>query len=283
MSGWVSIDGQITAAAEARVSVFDRGFLFGDSVYEVLRTVDGTPLFWTEHMERLWRSAGFLHLPIGCSSETLREELDALLARSEGEQLARIIVTRGSGSMGLDLADAGSPCRVIITKPLIAPDPALRQRGIALAIVASGRRGKGDLDPRAKCGSRLQAVMAVAEARRGGAHEALMVDPLGRILEGATSTFFLVKQGALCTPPLGAGILEGITRRHVLACAVGLGITVREVPLQLDDLDDADEVFITSSTRGLMPVRQVGEHLFSLPGALTDALAASYDASLRGA
>lgn len=280
MATWVSINGVITPAEEARISVFDRGFLFGDSVYEVLRTANGRPLFWPEHWTRLLESASRIALDIQITSEALRAALQAVLDRIPGESTIRITISRGVGKAGLGMADAGEPTRVIVCSPLALPPAHLYTAGCGLKLVRTPQRSAGDLgsDPRAKSGSRLLAVMALAEAEKSGYYEALRVDPQGQVLEGGTSTFFAVRAGVVLTPPLSAGILEGITRRHVLALAAGLGLEAREEALTVPDLAHLDEAFITSAVRGVMPVGRIDDQIFAAPGPVTARLLAAYRA-----
>jgi branched-chain amino acid aminotransferase len=282
MQTWVSINGLITPAEEARISVFDRGFLFGDSVYEVLRTANGRPLFWPEHAARLWESAGRIALDPQIDPEVLRGWLQAVLDKIPGESTIRIIVSRGAGKAGLALTDAGEPTRVIVCSPLSLPPAHLYTQGCALKIVRTPQRNNGDLgsDPRAKSGSRLLAVMALAEAEKAGYYEALRVDPSDRVLEGGTSTIFIVRQGVVITPPLHVGILAGITRKHVLELAAGLGLEAREDEIAVGDLAHADEAFITSAVRGVMPVARIDDQHFEAPGPTTAKLLAAYRAML---
>ena len=266
MTSVVSIDGVV--CDDPRISVFDRGFLFGDSVYEVLRTVGGAPLFWDEHADRLRRSAELIRLPLGVDTDTLRADTETALAASgEGERYIRVVVTRGVGGLGMELAELQS-CRVIIVAPL---PPRLPR--CTLRTVATGRSDEGGVSPQAKSGNRLHSVLALADARRQGADEALLVDPLGRILEGASSTFFCVRDGGLLTPPLDVGILPGITRGKVM----GLGVPVEERSLTLDDLAAADEAFITSSVRGVVPVAAIDGRAFEPPGPVTARVLAGYE------
>jgi branched-chain amino acid aminotransferase len=277
---WVSLDGEVLPAAEARISVLDRGFLYGDSVYEVLRTVDRRPLFWADHAARLWTSASLLEIHLDFGPELLRREAEAVLERLGEEASLRIVVTRGSGPLSLDPATAGSPTRVVIAQPLRLPPPELRAEGCVLASFVVGGRGEGGLDPRAKT-SNVQSVLAAARAHGAGAYEALRVDAQGRIYEGATSTFFLVRERVLLTPPLATGILEGITRRKVLALAAEVGIPFHEIDVSLAELADAHGAFITSSTRGIVPVRRIDDHVFGPPGPVTRRLLAAYDELMR--
>lgn len=279
---WVSINGIVTPAEEARISVFDRGFLFGDSVYEVLRTANRRPLFWAEHAVRLWESAQRIALDLQIDGGMLRTWLQAVLDKIPGEATIRIIVSRGVGKAGLALSDAGEPTRVIVCSPLSLPPERLYTHGCSLKLVRTPQRNNGDLgsDPRAKSGSRLLAVMALAEAEKAGYYEALRVDPSDRVLEGGTSTFFIVRQGVVITPPLHVGILAGITRKHVLELAAGMGLEAREEEIPAADLRTADEAFITSAVRGVMPVARIDDLALQAPGPVTTRIMAAYRALL---
>jgi branched-chain amino acid aminotransferase len=282
---WVSINGEVVPRDGARISVFDRGFLFGDSVYEVLRTVRGRPLFWPEHLERLYDSATLIRLSLGVDGEGLRADVEALLAESgagpDAERLVRIIITRGEGDLVYDPTHAGPPNRILIMKPLTRPAEQLYEDGAAMVTFRTGRADDGGLSPRAKSGNKLLAVLAQADARARGAAEALRIDPLGRVLEGTSSTFFTVRGGAVHTPPLDVGILEGITRRKVLACAEQEGIDVVESMMTLDDLRGADEAFFTSTTRDVVPVRRIDDLDYAAPGPVTRRLMGAYEALIR--
>ncbi len=256
MGAKVWIDGGVIDAAAARVPVFDRGFLYGDSVYEVLRTFGGRPCFLDEHLERLAGSAARLQMALPERAAIVRATLDAIGAVGV-ECYVRIVVTRGSGPIGLDPSLADEPRLVVLAQPLVLPDEALYRDGVALAIVGARRNAPGTLDPQVKSGNYLNSVLAISEARRKGAYEALMCDTVGRLAEGSSSNLFAVRAGRLATPPLSVGLLEGITRRHVMAAARRIGVSADEVQLWPLDLVHADEVFITSSVRGVMPVVRV--------------------------
>lgn len=275
---WISVNGVVRPAAEATVSALDRGFLFADSVYEVTRTAGGRPLFWADHVARLWRSAAFVQLDLPFEPALLRADVDATLAATDhDESYLRVVVTRGVGGLSMALGGVSAPTRVVYAAPLPAPDPAHRRAGIVL-------RTFGDpgakVDPRAKHGDRRATVLASARARAAGGDEALRVDAGGQILEGATSTFFWVRGGVVETPPLGAGVLAGITRHKLLEVAADRGVPLVEAPLWLTALPEATEAFISSSTRGVVPVRQIDGHRMVAPGPLTARLLAGYDALL---
>jgi branched-chain amino acid aminotransferase len=271
----VNLDGALVPPAEARVSVLDRGFLHGDSVYEVVRTYHRRPFELDLHLRRLAHSAGRLALPLRWDAARTAGELARTLAAAArlpapppepaaapwnaGEWSARIVMTRGAGELGLDPGLAAEPLAVILLSPLAGPPAAAYAEGVKVIVASAPRPPPEAVDPTAKTGARLAQVLAMAEARAAGANEALLLDGAGRVTEGCSSNVFTVREGWLRTPPLAAGILEGVTRGAVLALARAEGVRVEEVPLSPDDLHGADEVFITSTARELLPVTRIGE------------------------
>jgi branched-chain amino acid aminotransferase len=279
MATLVNLDGVLVPPEEARVSVFDRGFLYGDSVYEVIRTYGGRPFELSRHLDRLEGSAARIGLPLPWSRERLGAELTRTLAASgNAESQVRVVVTRGAGELGLDPALAVDPLVILIVRELHPPPTSAYRDGVKAQLVGVRRA----VDPRAKTGNYLSNLLALKTAREHGAYEALMVDPGGRITEGTSSNVFWVAGGALCTPPIEAGILEGITRAVVLEVARSLGIAVREEPLAPDALLAADEALVTGSVRELVPVVRVGldseEHTLGggAPGPVVKRLAAAF-------
>ncbi len=278
----VSINGTIYDAEDARVSVFDRGFLYGDSIYEVMRTSGGHPVDLGRHLERLQRSAAAIALDPP-DPETLRGAIDAALeAAGNTESYLRLMVTRGAGEIGLDTALATDPRTIVIVRPLKLPDRELYEHGIRLEIVGIERTSPRAVDPRAKSGNYLNNIMALHEARRVGAHEALMCDASGRVAEGASSNVFAVRDGVVTTPALEIGLLAGITRGRVLELCRDAGIPVVEGELRADDVRGAREVFITSTIRGVLAVRNVnGQPLPQpAPGPLTRRISELYQRHL---
>jgi branched-chain amino acid aminotransferase len=270
MSGRVvMIDGVIVPPEAARVSVYDRGFLFGDAVFEVLRTYAGVPFALDEHLGRLRRSTERVALSLPVAEGTIGAEVERAVAESRNiESYVRIVVTRGSGPLSLDPDTARDPLRVVLVEPLTAPGREAYANGIAAVTVRTRRTVDETSAVGAKVTNYLASLLAVREAKTRGAAEALIVDALGKVVEGATSNVFVVKGGRTTTPPESAGILPGITRAHILVAAAGLGPAVEERELMPDDLYEADEVFITSSIREVLPVvtvddRRVGS---GLPG-----------------
>ena len=278
-AGKVSIDGQVVDSGEARVSVFDRGFLYGDSVFEVFRTYGGVPFGQREHLERLQRSADRLMISMPVSVETLSSEVAATLeAAGEGEWYVRVVITRGTGPLTYDPSTATTPLRVIIAAPVSVPPADHYERGIAVALLHASRPTDDERASGAKASNYLANLLAVHEAKQKGAQEALMLGRRGQLLEGASSNLFIVKDGVVRTPEHQAGILMGITRAAVLAAATTEGIGVEEGEVRPEDLYGADEAFITSSIREVMPVvsadgRTIGS---GAPGSVTKRLHEAY-------
>jgi branched-chain amino acid aminotransferase len=278
-TGKVAIDGHVVDSDEARVSVFDRGFLYGDSVFEVFRTYGGVPFAQQEHLERLMRSARRLMIPMPVSIETLSSEVRATLdAAGAGEWYVRVVLTRGTGPLTYDLSTATKPLRVIIAAPVSVPPAEHYERGVAVSLLRASRPTDDERASGAKASNYLANLLAVHEAKQKGAQEALMLGRRGQVLEGASSNIFIVKDGKVRTPEPQPGILVGITRATVLAVAVAEGIEVEEAEVRPEDLYGADEAFITSSIREVMPVvsadgRKIGS---GAPGPVTKRLHEGY-------
>lgn len=281
----VSVDGRIQPAEEARVPVLDHGFLFGDSVYEVLWWHRGTAIQEDDHLERLEGSAARLYMDLQHGRDELRRALRAVVEAAEvgpdEDALLRLVVTRGVGPLGLDFRDVPRRGLIVLVAPALRPTPEDFERGLAVACVARRRTSPRALDPRAKTGNYLNNVLALHEGRRAGADDALLANEAGDVAEATTSNVYLVAGGRLATPTLDAGILEGTTRRRVLALARGAGIPVEEARVRPEALVAADEVLLSSSVRGVMPVtrldgRPVGD---GRPGPVTRRLHALFEAA----
>lgn len=275
----VFIDGVFTPPEHAVVSVYDRGFLYGDAVFEVLRTYGGVPFAMDEHVARLRRSAERIKLQVPRTDAALSADVQrAIAAAGRGEWYARIMLTRGTGPLGLDIDLASKPLTVILVEEVHPPPRALYEEGARLATVSVGRTADGTGAAGAKVTNYLVSMLALHEAKTRGAVEALIVDGRGDVVEGASSNVFIVRGGCLFTPPVEAGILEGITRAHVLAAAAELGISVQQTSLVPADLFSADEVFVTSSIREVLPATVVDDRRIGdgRPGPLTRALHAAF-------
>jgi branched-chain amino acid aminotransferase len=274
----VYVNGVIADRDSAVISIFDRGFLYGDSVYEVLRTSGGRPVDLDRHLERLRRSAGGIEITMPAPDRLGSAIADTLAAAHNPESYVRIVVTRGGGPITLDISAPEMSSLVVIAAPLVMPAAELYERGAALAIVGVERTSRRAFDPAVKSGNYLNNIMALAEARRAGAYEAIMCSPDGRVAEGSTSNLFVLRGERLVTPALATGLLPGITRQRVIELARAGGLTVDEGDLSPAEARAAGEAFITSSIRGVMPVatidgRAIGD---GVPGAVTRRLMELY-------
>ncbi len=260
---WLSTHGRPLDPEHATISVFDRGFLYGDSVYETMRTVKGRVVELDAHLERLHRSAAGIAFELPFSNGDIAAALDeALVAAAEPDARIRLIVTRGTGPIALDIRLAESPILVIIVQPLVIPPAEEYERGIAVVIV--GER-EGSVRPGLKTGNYLGNILALRRAQEQGAEDAIMCNAEGAVAEGATSNVFMIVGGEAHTPSLTTGLLAGITRETTIALLSDrLGMRTQERTIEPDELRGANEVFLTSSVRGIMPVtrvdgRQIGD------------------------
>lgn len=255
----VNLNGRIVPPAEATVSVFDRGFLYGDSVYEVVRTYGGRPFAMDKHLVRMHGSAARIGMELPWDDARINAEVDRTLAAAGNEEsYVRIVATRGSGPIGLDTALAIDPLVMVLVQPIQLPPPEAYENGVKVQLVGVRKNPRESIDPRAKTGNYLNNVLALREAKAHGAYEAVMLDGEGRITEGSTSNLFVVRDGTLITPPSAVGILEGVTRAVIFEVAAAEGIPVEERHLLPADLTGADEAMITSSVREILPVVRVG-------------------------
>lgn len=254
-TGLVWIDGKIVAESEARVSILDHGFLYGDSVYEAVRTFGGRPFLLEEHMMRLAHSAAGVGIPL---PDNIVAAIDAVLAGAPGDRLLRIILTRGVGPMGYALVDDQPPTLIVMSRPVPTYTVEQYRDGISLSVVGVRRNSRQSLDPSLKTSNLLNVRLAYMEARRAGADDAVMLNARGEVAEASGSNVFAVHGELLWTPPTDAGILQGCTRAFVLERVAPLaGVTVRQDPMPLASLESADEIFITSTTRSILPVSRL--------------------------
>jgi len=254
----VLIDGTRVAESEARVSVFDRGFLFGDGVFEVLRTYGGVPFALSEHLDRLQRSLEGMRIRPTFTRVALEAEIrSAIAALGLEEVYVRVMVSRGQGALHLDPRGATGPTtRVVIAAPLL-PLPATLYEGVAIATVHAHRPTDGTRAQGAKIAAYVANMLALLEAQDRGAYEAALTHDDGSISEGHSSSLFVISGGSLSTPPLATGALPGITRALVLEAERSAGLEVRERLLFVTDFERADEAFLTSSLREVVPVTSI--------------------------
>jgi branched-chain amino acid aminotransferase len=259
MRGKVYIDGRIVDPAAATISVFDRGFLYGDSVFETLRVYGGKPFALEEHLERLFASGERVGFTLPWSSATLRAALAQTLAASGlVDAYVRIIATRGTGTLGLDPALAEHPTLIFLVVELPALPASLYEQGRTAWLVSASRHGTS-VDPQAKTGNYLNSVLATREATAHGAQEAIMLDGAGRVAEASSANLFALVDGVWCTPPLDVGILSGITRKTLLRLCEQAGVPAEERVLWPVDLQRATEIFLCASVREIVPIVRLND------------------------
>ncbi|MDR3608425.1 MAG: aminotransferase class IV [Oligoflexia bacterium] len=260
----VNLNGEIMEAARAKVSVFDRSYLYGDSLYEVVRSYDGRFLKLDEHLDRLGKSAQLTHMTLGQSLEHYEKEIlrtfqawRELPGHRDADAYCRIVVSRGEGKIGFGLGGLTTPTLyTIYMLPLELPTTEARKRGYHFKIAERLRNDPRALDPAMKTGNYLNSLLAYLEAVPAF-DDALMLNRDGHVSEGTTFNIFYVKRGIIATPPLDIGILDGVTRRLVIQCARKLGYPVREVRFPKERLYEADEIFMSSSVKEVFPVTRI--------------------------
>jgi branched-chain amino acid aminotransferase len=282
-----NVDGAITPTADARVPVLDRGFLYGDSIYEVFRTYDGVPLFYDEHWRRFENSASLIRLRIGFSKDDLTKAIRATIAATGAPKLGtdvyvRYTVTRGEGPVDLYPSPELKTRYVIIVRTVPSWAAELYSRGVRAAVAKTRRNPANALDPNIKGGNYLNNVLGVMDARAVGADDCVMLDEAGRVTEASNSNVFFVLGGELVTPAQTAGNLRGLTKAALHDACRARGLPTRERDVGADELPNATECFLTSATREVMPVcslRTLDGALLRFPdggGPLTRRAAAYY-------
>jgi branched-chain amino acid aminotransferase len=257
VSETINVNGSITPAEAAVVSPLDRGFLFGDSVYETIRTYGARPFLLGEHLARLRRSAERLEIPHERTVVDIETEIHRTIAAAGLPETAiRVVLTRGRGPLGYAPEDCGPPTLVIHGRPCPEIPGAFLREGVDVAIVDVTRNARTSLDPAIKSSNLLNNFLAWRAAQRLGAYEPILLNAAGRLTEGATSNLFVVRSERLVTPPLDDGLLEGITRGLVLGLARGARLEAIEESLGPDELRGADEAFLTSTLKGVLPIRR---------------------------
>jgi branched-chain amino acid aminotransferase len=286
MPGAVYVNGRLTAEADAVVPVFDHGFLYGEGVYEVCRTYAGRIRLFGRHMARLRASAALIALPVPVDDSTLEarvaETLDyaGLRPWRDGvpDAYIRLLLTRGVGELSYDPRGCPSPSLVIIARPHTPPPPSVYAEGVAVAIVGVERNRRQALNPRIKSNNLLNNALAMQEALAHGAFEAVMRNHEGHLAECSQSNLFVVRAGRVQTPPVSEGLLPGITRAYVLELCEASGVPTEEVVLTEADLLNADEAFLTSTTREVVPIVTVNDRRVGAgqPGPRTLQILAAY-------
>lgn len=271
----VWLNGELVPKSQAKVSVFDHGFLYGDGVFEGIRAYNGRVFMLDEHLDRLYESAKSIWLTIPMTKEEMKEAiLKTLRANGLKDAYIRVVVSRGEGDLGLDPRKCSKPNVVVITDKIELFPEEFYERGIEMVTVSVRRNSPQALNPNIKSLNYLNNILAKIEAINAGKPEGLMLTIDGYVAEGTGENIFIVKKGVILTPPAHMGILKGITRQVVINLACESGIPVREEVLTLHDVYTADECFITGTAAEIMPVvkldgRTIGE---GVPGPITKAL-----------
>ena len=289
MSVMVNINGRILDKEHAVISVFDHGFLYGEGIYEVLRTYDGVPFLFDRHMRRLRASASMIRLDVPLSdvdvSRRIRETMEAAaLGTDGGEAYVRVLITRGVGEITYDPAACPEPSVVVIAKPHVDAPASSYTDGVMVSLVGILRNHPGSVNPLIKSNNLLNNALGSQEAFRRGAFEGVMRNYRGEIAECTTANIFIVKDGVASTPALDAGLLAGITREFLFEVAQEVGVPMREQVMHDADLLGADEAFLTSTTREVVPIVRVEEHVIGSgrPGPTTLKLLEAFRVRARG-
>lgn len=283
---WVFLNNQFVPREEARISVFDHGFLYGDGVYETLRSYHGHVFMRQKHIARLFRSARMIGLTIPIPEDAWPELLQETLARNglgsasappdsaPSDGYLRITISRGPGDIGLDPALCPTPTILILAKPLSPYPPHVFEQGVHLSIVSIRRNSASALPPQIKSLNFLNNILAKHEATQRGGFDGVMLNAGGYLAECTASNIFFMRQGRLCTPSLDCGILDGITRGVIIHLAQDHGIHVEEGSYKPADLRGADECFVTNTSMEVMPVTTIDHAPLGsgIPGPLTGIL-----------
>jgi branched-chain amino acid aminotransferase len=275
----VYISGKLFDKEDAKISVYDHGLLYGDGVFEGLRSYNGKVFRMAEHLDRLWKSARAICLEIPLGQAALAQAVNETLAANNiKDGYVRLIVTRGAGALGLDPNRTSHPQVIIIADHISLYPQEMYEHGLEIITASTIRNHPQALSPRIKSLNYLNNIMAKIEGLQAGCQEALMMNHKGEVAECTGDNIFIVQRGALLTPPLDAGILEGITRDAVLQLAAAAGISTAERTLIRHDVYTADEVFLTGSAAEVIPVvkidsRKIGD---GKPGPITRDLTARF-------
>jgi len=258
MSLKIYISGKLYDKQDAKISVYDHGLLYGDGVFEGIRSYHGKVFRLKEHLDRLWDSAKAIWLTIPMTKAEMARAIEETLAVNKiRDGYIRVLVTRGAGSLGLDPTHCAQPEIIIIADRIALYPEEYYEKGLEIVTVSVMRNHPAALSPRIKSLNYLNNILAKIEGMQAGCIEALMLNHKGEISECSGDNIFLVRQGRLQTPPCEAGILEGITRDAVIQLAREAGIVVQEMPLTKHDVYIADECFLTGSAAEVVPVIKV--------------------------
>jgi branched-chain amino acid aminotransferase len=273
---WIYLNGRFVIQEEALISVFDHGFLYGDGVYETLRSYGHRLFMCDQHVARLFRSADAIGLavpiPTKCWPDLLHEAMVRnQVGHAQQDAYLRITVSRGAGDIGLDPALCPSPTVVIMAKPLTAPPAGLYEKGVDVIIAETRRNSPEALSPQIKATNFLNNILAKREAITAGAFDSIFLNAEHQLTECTVSNLFFVANGVLRTPSVDCGLLDGLTRMVVIQLARELPVRVEEGRYTPDDLYRATECFLTNTSMEIMPVASVDRRVIGAgtPGPLT--------------
>jgi len=272
MAQQIYLDGKLVDKAHAVISVYDHGLLYGDGVFEGIRVYSGKVFRHQDHIDRLYESARAIRLEIPLSPAEMHQAVEETVAANQlVDGYVRLVVTRGAGSLGLDIRRTSHPMIIIIADTISLYPEEMYEKGMEIITASTIRNHPGAVSPRIKSLNYLNNILAKIEGTDAGCAEALMLNHLGHVAECTGDNLFIVKKGVLLTPPTDAGILEGVTRNVVMELAIEAGVEVQEKTLIRHDIYVADECFLTGSAAEVIPVtkldgRSIGE---GVPGPIT--------------
>jgi branched-chain amino acid aminotransferase len=275
MTPRVYINGKLYDKADAKISVYDHGLLYGDGVFEGIRVYAGKVFRLKEHVDRLFESARHIQLEIPLSRDKMAEVISSTVKTNAKENgYIRAIVTRGAGSLGLDPRKTTDPQVIVIVDDISMYPQELYDNGMEIITAATIRNHSNAVNPRIKSLNYLNNILAKIEAIQGGCFEALMLNTRGELAECTGDNIFLVKNGVLKTPGIDAGILEGVTRNAVLELARAAAVPVQECPLTRHDVYAADECFLTGTAAEVIAVVKCDKRVIGAgkPGPITKLL-----------
>ncbi len=281
----VFLAGRLVPEADAKVSVFDHGLLYGDGVFEGIRVYGGTVFLHDAHIARLFESAKAIHLALPMTPAEVKAAVEqTVAANGVTDGYVRLVVTRGAGALGLDIRKTSDPQVIVIAADIALYPPELYETGLKLVTAGTIRNHPAALPARVKSLNYLNNILAKIEGFASGAGEVLMLNHLGHVAECTGDNIFVIKHGVLYTPPLDAGILAGLTRAAVIELAKRRGVEVREETLVRHDVYTADECFLTGSAAEVIAAVSLDGRLIGdgKPGPLTGDLLADFRALTRG-
>jgi branched-chain amino acid aminotransferase len=279
MTQKIYINGKLFGKEDAKISVYDHGLLYGDGVFEGIRSYGGKVFRLAEHVRRLYESAKAIWLEIPMSQDEMSKAInDTVAANGIKDGYIRVVITRGEGTLGLDPNRCGDPQVIIIADTIALYPREYYEKGLEIITVSVMRNHPSALSPRIKSLNYLNNILAKIEGLQAGCIEALMLNHKGEVAECTGDNVFVVRRGELLTPPNDAGILEGVTRDAVMELAREAGIPVREIPLTKHDVYIADECFLTGSAAEVVPVVKVDARVIGdgNPGPMTRDLMARF-------